>query len=192
MDLTQCAFLPLLVFLAELCVVTISTVRIIFVARGLKHLAPVLGFFEVSIWLFAIGQIMRNLSDPGCYLGFAAGFTLGTFLGVLIEKKLAIGSAVVQVITPRDADGLVEALRASDHGVTCLEGWGGAGRVRVVHTVVKRRELDSVIALIKNFDPKAFYSVKDLQAAAAGICPASRGRARGLVPLPERLFRPAD
>ena len=58
--------LPLVVFFAEMCVVTICTVRIIFVSRGRKYLAPVLGFFEITIWLFAIGQIMRNLADPGC------------------------------------------------------------------------------------------------------------------------------
>ena len=56
--------LPLLVFLAELCVVTLSTLRIIFLSRGSKGLAPVLGFFEITIWLFAIGKVMQNLSDP--------------------------------------------------------------------------------------------------------------------------------
>jgi uncharacterized protein YebE (UPF0316 family) len=191
MDLSQLPLLPLVVFIAELCVVTLSTIRIIFVSRGMKVLAPALGFFEITIWLFAIGQIMRNLADPGCYLGFAAGFTLGNFLGVLIERWLAIGSVVVQVITPRDAGGLVEALRAADFGVTTLEGSGGAGPVRVVFTVIKRRELEKVTTLITKFDPRAFYAVNDLQTAAAGIFPTQRSRTRGLIPLPDRLFRTA-
>jgi uncharacterized protein YebE (UPF0316 family) len=191
MELSPFPFLPLLVFLAELCVVTLCTVRIIFVSRGSKFLPPLLGFFEITIWLFAIGQIMRNLTDPGCYLGFAAGFTLGNFLGVLIEKWLAVGSVVVQVITPRDAGGLVGALRAAHYGVTTLEGCGGTGPVRVVFTVIKRRELVKVIALIKDFDPRAFYSVNDLQAAAAGIAPSAARRPRGFLPMPDRLFRPA-
>ena len=91
--------LPLLIFFAELIVVTISTVRIIFVSRGRKYLAPVLGFFEITIWLFAIGQIMQNLSDLGCFVAFAGGFTVGNFLGVLIEQRLAIGHAVVRLVT---------------------------------------------------------------------------------------------
>ena len=191
MESSPVSLLPLVVFLAELSVVTLSTMRIIFVARGKKWLAPLLGFFEVSIWLFAIGQIMRNLNNVGCYLGFAAGFTLGNFLGVLLEKRLAIGSAVVQVITTRDVAGLVEGLRAADYGVTRLEGRGATGPVHVVCTVVKRRDLDHVVGLVKDFDAHAFYSVNDLQTAASGISPAARGRARGLVPLPVRLFRPA-
>ena len=185
MDLSQLPLLPLLVFAAELCVVTISTVRIIFVSRGMKVLAPVLGFFEISIWLFAIGQIMRNLTDPGCYLGFAAGFTLGTYLGILIEKRLAIGNLLVQVITTRDAAGLAEALRAAKYGVTCMDGRGGTGPVQIVLTVIQRKQLPNVIALVKQFDPRAFYSVNDLQAAAAGIFPA-RGPAGAW-----SVFRPA-
>src|ERR1700693_3306783 len=91
--------LPLLIFVAEICVVTISTVRIIFVSRGRKFLASVLGFFEVTIWLFAIGQIMQNLSNIGCYAAFASGFSLGNYLGVLIEQKLAMGDSVIRIIT---------------------------------------------------------------------------------------------
>jgi uncharacterized protein YebE (UPF0316 family) len=187
MDVSHLPLLPVLVFLAELFVVTISTVRIIFVSRGMKILAPVLGFFEISIWLFAIGQIMRNMTDPGCYLGFAGGFTLGTFLGILIEKRLGIGNLVVQVITSRDGTGLAEVLRAAEYGVTCMDGRGGAGPVHVIVTVIQRKELENVIALIKEFDARAFYSVNDLQAAAAGIFPVPRGRRS----LAARLFRTA-
>lgn len=181
--------LPLLVFFAELCVVTIGTMRIIFVARGMKFLAPVLGFFEVSIWLFAIGQIMQNLSDLGCYLAFAGGFTVGNYLGVLIEKKLAIGSVVVHVITPKDVSELIEGLQTEKYGVTTIDAQGSTGPVKVVFTVVRRKELENVVAIIKEFDPRAFYSVDDLQALEAGIFPTAKGRARGVIPGPLRLFR---
>ena len=127
--------LPLLVFLAELCVVTLSTIRIIFVSRGMKVLAPILGFFEVSIWLFAIGQIMQNLSNLGCYLAFAGGFTSGNFLGVLIEKKLAIGSVVVHIVTSKDVSDLIEGLQAEKYGVTVIDAQGSTGPVKVVFTV---------------------------------------------------------
>src|SRR5436190_21930436 len=122
-------YLPLLIFVAELCVVTLSTMRIIFLSRGMKSIAAALGFFEVSIWLFAIGQIMQNLSHLGCYLGFAGGFTAGNYLGVLVEQRLGLGTLVVRIITPREAGTLVERLRAAHYGVTCLEGQGTAGPV---------------------------------------------------------------
>ncbi len=90
---------PLLVFAAETCVLTLATLRTIAIARGKKLPAAVLGFFEVSIWLFAVGQVMQNLSNLGCAAAFAAGFALGNYLGVLIEQKLALGNLSVKITT---------------------------------------------------------------------------------------------
>jgi uncharacterized protein YebE (UPF0316 family) len=179
---------PVLIFLAEVCVVAVSTLRIIFSARGMKFLAPLLGFFEVMTWLFAISQIMQNLNDPACFLAFGLGFTVGIHLGIRIEKKLAMGSAVVRVITRRDPGELVEGLRAADFGVTTLPGEGATGPVRVILTVVKRRELGRVVALIKQIEPGAFYSVEELQLTVAGVGPARRAALDGLLPNPFRLF----
>ena len=168
------SILIVFIFIAEMCVVTIATLRTIFIARGMKYVAPVLGFFEVSIWLFAVGEVMKNLTDIRCALAFAAGFTVGNFLGMLIEQGLALGSVVVRVITHKEADGLVESLRAAQYGVTCLPGHGSTGPVLVVFTVVPRRELPVVIGLLKRFDPEVFYSVDALQSAASGVAPTPR------------------
>jgi uncharacterized protein YebE (UPF0316 family) len=174
--------LPLVVFVAELSVVTISTVRIIFVARGMKVLAAVLGFFEITIWLFAIGQIMQNLSDIGCYLGFAGGFTLGNFLGVLIENRLAIGTLIVHAITRQDATGLVEHLRHAGCCATRMDGHGGSGPVKVVFTIIPRKDLATVTAIIRAFDADAFYSVEEIQQTKPGVLRSRRGQLGTLLP----------
>jgi uncharacterized protein YebE (UPF0316 family) len=154
----------------------------------MKILAPLLGFFEVFTWLFAIGQVMKNLGDIRCSLAFAGGFTLGTFLGILIEQALALGSVVVRTITHKDATSLVEQLRSERFGVTCLPGQGATGAVQLIFTVVPRRELRRVLAILEEFDPEVFYSVDALQSAAAGVVPVPRRRLGGLVPL---AFEPA-
>ena len=163
--------MPLLVFLAELLVVTLGTVRIIFVARGLKKLAPILGFAEVTMWLFAIGQIMRNLDDPGCFLAFAGGFALGNYFGLVINERLAIGTSAIQIITHKDAAGLVRRLTRARFGVTSLQGHGATGPVQVVFTIVKRREVETVTRLVKDFDPEAFYAIDEVETVSQGIFP---------------------
>ena len=186
--------LPLLVFLAEICVVTIGTIRIIFVSRGMKVLAPILGFFEVTLWLFAITQIMTKMTDPAtdiftkssCFLAFAAGFSVGTYLGILIDEKLAIGTTLVRIITPKNPEELVRNLTLGDFGVTCLEGQGATGPVQVVLTVVKRKEIERVVHLIKQFDPKVFYSIGEVQSVSEGIFPLPRTRP-GLIPNPFKM-----
>jgi uncharacterized protein YebE (UPF0316 family) len=168
------ARLPLLIFLAELCVVTLSTIRIIFVARGLKFLASFLGFFEVLTWLFAITQIMRNLNNGACFLAFAGGFSLGNFLGILLEKKLAMGSSIIHIFVHQDASRLVADLRAADYGVTAMDGKGAAGPVRILCTVVRRKEVDHVVALIRRHAPDALYAIDEPKSVGEGIMPARK------------------
>lgn len=167
----ETAAVPLGIFLAEMCVVTLGTLRIIFIARGQRLLAPVLGFFEILIWLFAISQIMRNLNDFSCFTAFALGFTAGNGLGMYIEQRLAMGMVIVRIITNRDAGNLMAELRAANVGYTCVNGEGATGPVRIVMTVVKRRQLDEVLRLIERCQPRAFYAIDELQQASQGIFP---------------------
>ena len=174
--------LPVYIFLADVCVVTISTMRTIFVARGMKFLAPLLGIFEVSIWLFAIGEVMKHLNDWRCSAAFAGGFTLGNFLGILLEEKLAMGSVGVRMITHIEPSRLIDDLRAAEYGVTIIDAQGATGPVQVIYTVIKRKELERVLSIARRFHPAVFYSVDDLHSAAAGVAPLSRRRWNGLVP----------
>ena len=175
---------PLVIFVAEMCVVTIGTTRTIFVSRGMKAPAALLGVFECSLWLLAVGQVFQNLGDLGCSAAYAGGFALGNYLGVLLEEKLAVGSVLLRVITRRDAAPLIRDLAAADYGVTRLDGRGAVGPVQVVLTVVRRRQLGHVVGVVKRFDPGAFYSVDDLQSAAAGVFPLRRRGRRGWLPWP--------
>ncbi|HOF22271.1 MAG TPA: DUF5698 domain-containing protein, partial [Bacteroidales bacterium] len=45
--------LPAFIFIARVCDVSLGTLRIIFVSKGNKKIAPFLGFFEVLIWIVA-------------------------------------------------------------------------------------------------------------------------------------------
>lgn len=179
--------LPALIFLARICDVTLGTVRLIFVSRGFKYLAPVAGFFEVLIWILAIGQIMQNLSNWVCYLAYAGGFATGNYVGMRVAEKLSLGIVLIRVITQKGAHALVNRLRESDYGVTSLEGEGAAGPVQVIFTIVPRREVGTVVELVKAYNPKAFYSIEEVGFVEQGVFPMKKDcRFVGL----ERFFRP--
>jgi len=166
--------LPILIFLSRIADVSIGTVRVILVSRRLKYLAPVAGFFEVLIWILVIGQIMQNLSSPVCYLAYAGGFATGNFVGILIAEKLSIGMVLVRVILPVRANGLIGRLREKRYGVTCLDGQGANGPVQVVFTIVPRREIQTVVDLVKESNPDAFYSVEEVDFVERGVFPLRR------------------
>ncbi len=180
-------FVPFLIFVARIADVSIGTVRVIFVSRGLKYLAPIVGFFEVLIWLLAIGQIMKNLSNPACYIAYAGGFAMGNYVGIRIAEKLSLGLVLIRVVTKKDALKLVEFLKSEDYGVTSVDGHGASGEVKVVFTIVPRREVQAVVNLIKKFNPHAFYSIEEVGFVEKGVFPVRRSW-RDLSLL--RLFRP--
>ncbi len=179
--------LPFLIFIARVADVSMGTVRVIFVSRGFKYLAPIVGFFEIIIWLLAIGQIMKNLSNPACYIAYAGGFAMGNYIGICIADKLSLGLAMIRVITRNDATSLVELLKNKDFGVTYVDGHGASGEVKVIFTIVPRREIASVVDLIKQYNPHAFYSIEEVGYVEKGIFPARKSwRGFGLF----KLFRP--
>ena len=163
--------LPILIFCARVCDVTIGTVRLVLVARGRKIIAPILGFFEVLIWLLAIRQIMSNLTHWITYFAFASGYAMGNYVGMVLEEKLAVGLEVFRIITKKDSGDLMNDLKDEGYGVTCVDAQGTTGKVNLIFTIINRRDHKKIIKLIHRFDPKAFYSVEDIRSASEGIFP---------------------
>ena len=186
-DLYALFIIPLLIFVARVLDVTLGTIRVIFVSKGLKYLAPVVGFFEILIWLMAIGQIMNNLSNITCYIAYAAGFAMGNFVGITIAEKLSLGVVLLRVITQKDGAELIQSLSSEKYGVTSVDGRGTHGKVNIIFTIVPRKEIQKVVDIIKKFNPKAFYTVEDIGFVEEGIFPIRRNWRSETF---EFLFRP--
>ncbi len=161
--------IPGLIFLARICDCSIGTMRILFIGRGHRFLAPLLGFFEVLIWLLAIRQIMMNLTNAFYYVAYGAGFAMGTFVGMYIEERLAMGTVLIRIVTSMEASALIERLKAEDYGVTSVDAQGARGPVNLIYTIVKRSDLDHVNEIINRYNPRAFYTIEDVRFAREGV-----------------------
>jgi uncharacterized protein YebE (UPF0316 family) len=163
--------LPGIIFLARLTDVTLGTLRILFISRSLRYTAPIVGFFESLIWLFAISQIVQNLNNAACYFAFASGFASGSYVGIYLESKLAMGMVCVRAVTPDDATELIQYLREQQFGVTSVSAMGVSGQVRLIWSVIKRKEMPQFMQIVKTYNPKAFISVEDVRSAHEGFFP---------------------
>jgi uncharacterized protein YebE (UPF0316 family) len=161
--------MPLLIFLARICDQSIGTMRIIFVSKGKKNIAPILGFFEVLIWIVAISKIMQNLDNYINYIAYAGGFATGNLIGMIIEEKMAMGIQMVRVFANERGQELVQTLNNKGYGATFVEAHGARDKVHLIYTIVHRNELGNVIGLINAFNPMAFYTIEDVKAANEGI-----------------------
>jgi uncharacterized protein YebE (UPF0316 family) len=162
---------PLLIFFARVCDMSLDTIRVIFMSKGIQYLPAIIGFFEVIIWLVAIGQVMNNLTNAVCYIAYGAGFATGTFVGMALEEKLSLGLTSVRIIVKEDPSELVQFLRSHNYGVTSIDAEGGTGKVKMVFTIIKRQDLQHVVGIIKDFNPNAFYSIEEVKSVAEGVFP---------------------
>jgi uncharacterized protein YebE (UPF0316 family) len=163
------AIMPLLIFLARICDQSIGTLRIIFVSKGKKYIAPILGFFEVLIWIIAISKIMQNLDNYVNYIAYAAGFATGNLMGMIIEEKLALGVQLIRIFTHQNGPDLVKNLNNKGYGATTVEAHGAIEKIHIIYTIVHRNEMESVLRIIDEFNPKAFYTIEDIRAVNEGI-----------------------
>jgi uncharacterized protein YebE (UPF0316 family) len=163
--------LPLLIFLARVFDVTLGTLRIIFTSRGLRNLAPLLGFVETFVWIMAVSSLVKHAQNVAAYFGYAGGFAMGTFVGMMIENRLAVGTITIRAIIRRDPKELIQTLLEAGFGVTTVDGHGATGDVKIIYSTVKRADLPVVIEIFHRTLPGAFLSVEEVRSTELGVFP---------------------
>lgn len=176
--------ISLLIFLARICDVSIGTVRTIFVISGHRFFATFLGFFEVTIWVLAVGGVIQHLDHAPAIIAYAAGYACGVLVGMTIEDRLAIGHRIVRVISPDTGVNLSQLLRDRGFRVTRVDGKGRDGPVEIAFLVVKRKDLRRVRTVVGDIAPEAFLMVEQVtRPAGAGFSESrfARGPRGGMV-----------
>ncbi|MBE0642014.1 MAG: DUF2179 domain-containing protein [Bacteroidales bacterium] len=161
--------LPLLIFLSRIADQSIGTLRVIFLSKGFRVVAPVLGFFEVIIWLLAVSQIMKHLDNVLCYVAYGAGFAAGNYIGILLDEKLSIGTVLLRIIPQKDTTALIQGLRDRNFGFTYMDANGARGPVKVIMTIIKRKDVPEVASLIQKNNPTAFYTIEEVKSIHEGV-----------------------
>ena len=161
--------LPLLIILARIADQTIGTLRLIFLSKGFRIIAPVLGFFEVIIWLLAVSQIFQHLDNWFTYIAYGLGFAIGNYVGIAVEQKISLGNVIIRIIPKLHSPELINYLKENNYGITIIPAEGGRGPVKVIFSIIKRRDVSDFVGIIKRFNPTAFYTIEDVRAVHEGI-----------------------
>lgn len=148
--------------------VSLATTRMLLTVRNQRLQVAFIGFFEVLIWLLAVGTAIQHLDSAWHVVGYAGGFAAGSVVGLWLEERLALGLTTVQIVSREGGRELADALRAEGFGVTELEGRGREGPVELVQTVVRRRQTAVVLDQVDRWDPDAFVSLAEPRAVRRG------------------------
>lgn len=158
-----------LIFILRVCDMSLDTLRVLFVMRGKKQIAWVLGFIQSAIFLLAIGKVLTQVNNPLNIIGYAAGFATGNVVGMIIEERIALGHILVNIISPRRGSAIVSHLRQNGYAVTELSGRGKDGMVSMINCSVLRKQVDTVHSLVNEIDPEAFITAEDVRPIRHGF-----------------------
>jgi uncharacterized protein YebE (UPF0316 family) len=174
--------LPLLIFIARICDVSMETIRVIYISKGIKVLAPVIAFFEIVIWLLAMEVVMHDLSNIANFLAFAFGFAMGTYVGLVIEEKLSIGKVILRVVTTGESnDKIMSFMQSENYGTTLIDATGSRGNVKMILSLVNRADVANITEKIQTTNPPAFFSLEDVRYVNEGVFrPKKPNRLTGL------------
>ncbi len=159
----------LMIFVLRITDMSLDTLRMLFVVRGRKGIAWVLGFCQSAVFVIAITRVLSSLNNPLMILGYAAGFATGNVLGMLIEERLAVGHLQLQIVTKGHGAALAKALRDGGFGVTEIPARGKDGTVGLLSTSVLRKDMAHVRQIIHETDESAFITSEDVRPVRHGF-----------------------
>lgn len=150
--------LGFLIFFARIIDVSVGTLRTISIVQGRTKIAFFLAFIETSVWLIVLSQVLpKVMHTPLLGVFYAFGFASGNVVGILVEKRLAMGYTNFRVITTKFAKEITNSLREKGFAVTNFEGEGKDGKVTEIYVVSDRKNLPALIKVVKEIEPDAFY-----------------------------------
>jgi uncharacterized protein YebE (UPF0316 family) len=150
-------------------------VRTISLIHGRIATAVILGFFEVLIWITVVAQVISGVGEnPVLLVAYAAGFAAGNGVGIVIERRLAFGVQMLQVISQKHGEEIAAAIRERGQAVTVFTGEGRDGPVRMLLTTCQRRKIPSLIRESRRIDPDVFYVVEPVSDLRKNVRLATR------------------
>ena len=143
-----------LIFMAKVIENTLGTLRLIIVANGKKVFGAILQGIIAIIWAISAGIVIVDVNkDILKIIFFALGSLVGSYIGSLMEEKIALGSSIItSIINEKDALLIIRALRKKRYVVSTINI---DNKKRTIAIMVHRKRIKNVSNIIKKIDNNA-------------------------------------
>lgn len=150
-------FLYVIIFLSKVAENAIATLRIIVVANGKKIIGAILQGIVAIIWICITGVVVVDvLKDPWKVIAFALGSIIGSYLGSIIEEKIALGNKLLIIIVDsKNEQSITKKIRENNFAVTSTLGKGFETEKSILFILIPRKKINIIIEMIKNTDQNA-------------------------------------
>lgn len=144
-----------LIFILKVIENAISTLRMILVSNNQKYLSTILQLLCSIIWIITTSMVVINLKEDILkVIFFALGCTVGSFLGSVLEEKIAIGNIMIICISSLD---IMNNIREYNFKLTSTKGTG-LDTKNIIFIMISRKQKKNLINIIKNIDPNSFIT----------------------------------
>jgi len=158
----------LLIFSLRIIDVSMGTIRAILVVRNISKWAALVGFFEVTVWVLAVGKVVAGIDNFWSVIAYSGGFASGTLLGLWIEGKLAFGFVEVMIISREKTGEILQSIHDAGYGATQFLAEGYAGVVSPIYIITPRKELKRIFQIVMHIDADSFLTIDDLRHVSRG------------------------
>jgi uncharacterized protein YebE (UPF0316 family) len=161
----------LLILVAKVVEVSISTLRIIFIGKGLRKPGTLLALVEILLWVFIASRVITGMAEaPMKGIYYSIGFALGVYLGSILENRLAVGKVLIQAVIMKDeANTVINALRDNGHGVTSIDAHGKYKEREVLMIFANRKNKNMILKLISDNDDDALVVAHEVSYLRGGF-----------------------
>ena len=137
------------IFISKIIENTLSTLRLILVANGKKKLGALLQGIVGLIWIFATSIVIIDVNkDPLKIIIFCLGSIVGSYLGSILEEKIAIGTNDIKNIL------------INYQTITLIEK---DINYSILFIVMKRKETKKISKIIKSIDKDSILIVEKIK-----------------------------
>lgn len=152
----------LVIFIVRVLNMTLDTIRMLTVVRGMKTVTFILGVVQTMLFVIALGSVINDLDNPLNIMSYSVGFATGNVIGMMIEKRLAFGYINMTIISSVRGPELADKLRELGYAVTEIPARGKDGTVEILECSVQRKNAVEVQKLAMQVDPNAFITSRDI------------------------------
>ena len=136
-----------LIFISKVIELCLSTLRLILVANGKKLFGAILQFVIALVWVLVTGMVVTNItSDPIKIIFFALGSLVGSYIGSILEEKIALGDILINCIS--NNNNLYKYINNMGYNTNNIK----TDNENIILFVIPRKSKNKVINSIKNID----------------------------------------
>lgn len=141
-----------IIFISKTIELALGTLRIIVIANGRKIFGAILQGVIAIVWMCITGVVIVNITkDPFKIVAFALGSAFGSYVGSMIEEKMAIGSNMLIIVIKKELEEkIISIIKDNGYKVTNVEGCDKEKSILVV--VLTRKDRKRIVNLIRNED----------------------------------------